>query len=92
MNATLFSLVVAENSDLIFGYGMEIVSYSGRDEPNGTRRAIVYIDSPNGEGSISTHASAEAACRRWSTIVPLSIEWDVDAWADAYRQLSDFRS
>lgn len=86
MNATLFSLVVAENPDLVFGYGMEIVS--SRETPDETRKAIVYIGSRNGEGNISTHVSAEAACKRWSIVVPLSIEWDPDAWTDAYRQLA----
>lgn len=90
MHATLFSLVVTENPDQVFAWGMEIIDDAKDLEE--TRQAIVYVGYADGQGSISTHTSAESACKRWSAVVPLSIEWDGDAWADAYSQLSGSQS
>ncbi|GAB3433608.1 hypothetical protein GCM10027436_09920 [Actinophytocola sediminis] len=87
MHATLFSLVATENPNLIFAWGMEIVE-DGYQDGEESRKAIIYIGGATGRETISTHLSAEHACRRWSTVTPLTIVWDNESWADLYRELS----
>ncbi|MGH3761184.1 hypothetical protein [Actinophytocola sp.] len=87
MHATLFSLVVSDNPDLVAAWGMEITYTEEPDETDPQQKAILYIGAPNGEGSIATHTSAEAARDRWSMKVPLSLVWDADTWADAHAEL-----
>lgn len=91
MHASLFSLVVADDPDQVFAWGMEIAS-DGRQDDELTRTAILYIGSPDDKGRISTHASAEAACKRWSMVVPLTLVWDAEAWADAHRSLDELHA
>lgn len=88
MHATLFSLVVADRPELVVAWGMEIAYDENPDGTEPERKAIVCLDVPNGEGTIATHTSAEAARDRWGMKVPLDIVWDADVWAEFYRQSS----
>jgi hypothetical protein len=76
MHAVLFSLVVDQNPDLIFAWGMEIINDMHIDKATAKRKVVLYINDMDGREGISTHASAEAACKTWSKIVPLRIVWD----------------
>ncbi|OLF09139.1 hypothetical protein BLA60_21440 [Actinophytocola xinjiangensis] len=85
MHASLFSLVTADDPTVVFGWGMEIVDHQDGDE---SRKTIVHIGSPKGQGTVSMHESAEHARNRWSMVVPVDIVWDADDWADAIRLTS----
>jgi hypothetical protein len=82
MHASLFSLVTTEDPTIVFAWGMEIVDYVNGEERTKT---ILHIGPPNSSGTISTRVSAEKACARWSTIVPLDIVWDAEPWIEATR-------
>ena len=92
MHAVLFSLVPIDNQDLVFAWGMEIVTDAGSDSTEAERKTVVYVGSANGGDCISTHESADAACAHWGHIVPLNIVWDTDTWADALKTASTFGS
>ena len=81
MHASLFSLVTIDDPDVVFAWGMEMVSCS--DDGGERRKTIVHLGGPIGTGIISTHETAEKACARWSTVVPLGIVWDADRWTES---------
>lgn len=83
MHAALFSLVPVGSPEAVFGWGMEIITYDGQEEAEPNRQAVVYIGLAGGKGNVAMHDSAEAACTRWSRVVPLDLVWDADLWADA---------
>lgn len=73
MDASLFSLVSTEDPDLVFAWGMEVVRHVTDDE---YRKAVVYIANPTGQDTVSVHTCAESACKRWSTVTPLTLMWE----------------
>ncbi|OLF12874.1 hypothetical protein BLA60_06315 [Actinophytocola xinjiangensis] len=85
MHASLFSLIPVDNPEQIFAWGMEIITSEDPETSETTRKTIVYIHNSNDTGTLAQHTSAEAACARWSQIVPVDIVWDSDVWAAAYR-------
>ena len=82
MNCELFSLVPTEDPNTVFAWGME---FSAEDGAEVKRVAMVHIGDPFDSGtSVGYHASAEAACARWSTVVPLDVFWESGGRPIAY--------
>lgn len=84
MHASLFSLVTTENPDRVFAWGMEITTAKNAEGLEASRKAIVYIHHSDDKNTLAQHTSAEAACSRWSQVVPLQIVWDSDSQAADY--------
>ena len=74
MYGRLFTLVTIDDDSKIFAWGIEIDS-----EVDGVRdtEAIIYRKDPaTGRTLFGLHDSAEAAADRWSSIVPVEVNWE----------------
>ncbi|MGH3876120.1 MAG: hypothetical protein ACRDSK_03690 [Actinophytocola sp.] len=70
MYGRLFTLVTIDDDSQIFAWGIEIVSEDDRE-------AVIYRKDPATSRTLfGLHDSAQAACERWSGIVPLEICWE----------------
>jgi hypothetical protein len=66
----LFSLVTIDDDTKIFAWGIEITTSDDLE-------AVIYRKDPTTSRALfGVHDSAQAACDRWSGIVPLRISWD----------------
>jgi hypothetical protein len=69
MESALFTLVAAEDESKIFAFGISITDKSQKE-------AVIYRRDPgSGQTMFGVHASAEAACLRYSMITPLEVVW-----------------
>lgn len=70
MDSIPFSLVSNESPNAIFAFGLELVHDGEQIE------AVTYRRDPSsGQASFGVHASAEAACRRYGIVTPLTLRW-----------------
>ena len=70
MYGRLFTLVTIDDDSKIFAWGIEIVSEDDNE-------AVIYRKDPATSRTLfGLHDSAQAACERWSGIVPLEICWE----------------
>ena len=70
MYGRLFTLVTIDDDSKIFAWGIEIVSEDDNE-------AVIYRKDPvTCRTLFGVHDSAQAACERWSGIVPLEICWE----------------
>ncbi|HEX2133397.1 MAG TPA: hypothetical protein VHH15_17755 [Actinophytocola sp.] len=69
MTAIPFALVIAEDHDKVFAYGLDIALTSGRE-------VITFRRDSDGRSLFGTHQSAEAARRRFSSVTPLDLVWE----------------
>jgi hypothetical protein len=77
----LFTLVTIDDDSQIFAWGIEIVSEDDME-------AVIYRKDPTTSRTLfGLHDSAQAACERWSGIVPLEICWEdeEDGYSSAAR-------
>jgi hypothetical protein len=66
----LFTLVTIDDDSNIFAWGIEIRSANDLE-------AVIYRKDPaTGKTMFGLHDSAQAACDRWTSIVPLEIHWE----------------
>jgi len=66
----LFTLVTIDDDSQVFAWGIEI-------QTDDDLEAVIYRKDPaNGRTLFGLHDSAQAACDRWSSIVPLEIFWE----------------
>jgi hypothetical protein len=71
----LFSLVTIDDDTKIFAWGIEITTSDDLE-------AVIYRKDPaTSHALFGVHDSAQAACDRWSGIVPLRISWDDEDYA-----------
>lgn len=69
MESALFALVSTEDESRIFAFGISIIDRSKTE-------AVTYRRDPSsGQTMFGVHASAEAACQRYSMITPLELVW-----------------
>lgn len=74
MYGRLFTLVTIDDDSQVFAWGIEIVGDEGSPEDN---EAVIYRKDPDTRRTLfGVHDSAQAACDRWSSIVPLEICWE----------------
>jgi hypothetical protein len=87
----LFTLVTIDDDSQIFAWGIEIVSEDDLE-------AVIYRKDPATSRTLfGLHDSAQAACDRWSGIVPLEICWeneddDLSVAGDHLSVVRDFAS
>jgi hypothetical protein len=70
----LFTLVTIDDDSKIFAWGIEIDT-----DVDGVRdtEAIIYRKDPaTGQTLFGLHDSAESASDRWSSIVPVEVNWE----------------
>ncbi len=70
----LFTLVTIDDDSQVFAWGIEIVGAVG--SPPHTEAETYRTDPARPRTRCGVHDSAQAACDRWSSIVPLEICWE----------------
>ncbi|MGH3756535.1 hypothetical protein [Actinophytocola sp.] len=74
MYGRLFTLTTIDDDSKVFAWGIEIVG--DEDKPEDSEAVIYRKDPETGRTLFGVHDSAQAACDRWSGIVPLEISWE----------------
>jgi hypothetical protein len=69
VTATPFSLVSAEDHDMVFAYGLDI------DLPSG-HEVITFRRDSTGRSLFGVHQSVESAHRRFSAVAPMDLIWE----------------